>query len=252
MKLKMYLRGLGIGVFVTALLMGLATKNMAQQPLSDEEIVARAQELGMVYEDKLLINNDSKAKETATEANENTAVSKEDTTAAKEAATVAKEENVESDVDSETELTESDELIQQKNESLEIVETNNEALEAGKNAASEASLQPVEETEATPTPTKAPTPVPTKAPTPVPTKIPTGESATGQTVENGTLVNVVVASGSGSEAVCSLLKKAGLISDVTDFNTYLCQHGYDRRISAGTHTIPMGAGYEEIAKILCR
>lgn len=46
MKLRYYLRGLGIGVFVTALLMGIALKD--RQPLSDAEIRVRAMELGMV------------------------------------------------------------------------------------------------------------------------------------------------------------------------------------------------------------
>lgn len=46
MKLKYYLRGLGVGIFVTALIMGLSLgKN---QKMSDEEVIARAKELGMV------------------------------------------------------------------------------------------------------------------------------------------------------------------------------------------------------------
>lgn len=46
MKLKYYLRGLGVGIFVTALIMGLSLgKN---HKMSDEEVVARAKELGMV------------------------------------------------------------------------------------------------------------------------------------------------------------------------------------------------------------
>ena len=46
MKLRYYLRGLGIGVFVTALIMGVALKG--DRSLSDAEIKARAAELGMV------------------------------------------------------------------------------------------------------------------------------------------------------------------------------------------------------------
>ena len=46
MKLKYYLRGLGIGIIVTAILMGAATKGKAE--MTDEEIKARAAELGMV------------------------------------------------------------------------------------------------------------------------------------------------------------------------------------------------------------
>ncbi len=46
MKLKYYLRGLGIGIFVTALIMGISLGG--KKEMSDEEVVARAKELGMV------------------------------------------------------------------------------------------------------------------------------------------------------------------------------------------------------------
>lgn len=46
MKLKYYLRGLGIGVIVTALLMGIALSGR-KETLTDDEIRQRALELGM-------------------------------------------------------------------------------------------------------------------------------------------------------------------------------------------------------------
>ena len=46
MKLKFYMRGLGIGIVVTALTMGIATKD--GRPLTDAEIRAAAVKLGMV------------------------------------------------------------------------------------------------------------------------------------------------------------------------------------------------------------
>ncbi len=46
MKLKYYLRGLGIGIAVTAAVLMLAGGN--KESLTDEEIIARAKELGMV------------------------------------------------------------------------------------------------------------------------------------------------------------------------------------------------------------
>ena len=49
MKLRYYMRGLGIGVLVTAILMSV-TLNGKTEKLSDEEIIARAEELGMVME----------------------------------------------------------------------------------------------------------------------------------------------------------------------------------------------------------
>lgn len=55
MKLRYYLRGLGIGVIVTALLMGFVTRESL--PLTDAEIKARARALGMVESDSLKLSD---------------------------------------------------------------------------------------------------------------------------------------------------------------------------------------------------
>lgn len=55
MKLRYYLRGLGIGIVVTALIMGMATKDGI--PLTDAEIKAKAYELGMVESDSLKLSD---------------------------------------------------------------------------------------------------------------------------------------------------------------------------------------------------
>ena len=54
MKLKYYLRGLGIGIFVTALIMTMASSNKGA--MTDEEVIQRATELGMVTSSKTLIS----------------------------------------------------------------------------------------------------------------------------------------------------------------------------------------------------
>lgn len=55
MKLKFYLRGLGIGIVVTALIMGIAKKD--KLPLTDAEIKAAAAKLGMVESDSLRLTD---------------------------------------------------------------------------------------------------------------------------------------------------------------------------------------------------
>ena len=47
MKLKYYLRGLGIGLVIAAVVMGIHSGNTSSSP-SDAEIKQRAQELGMI------------------------------------------------------------------------------------------------------------------------------------------------------------------------------------------------------------
>lgn len=55
MKLRYYLRGLGIGIIVTALVMGLSNRDA--RPLTDAEIKAKAAALGMVESDSLKLTD---------------------------------------------------------------------------------------------------------------------------------------------------------------------------------------------------
>lgn len=48
MKLKYYLRGLGVGIICTAVIMGIATSGKSKERLTDAEIIERARLLGMV------------------------------------------------------------------------------------------------------------------------------------------------------------------------------------------------------------
>ena len=51
MKLKYYLRGLGIGIIITTIIFSIVSGKDSKS-MSDEEVVARASELGMVMEEK--------------------------------------------------------------------------------------------------------------------------------------------------------------------------------------------------------
>lgn len=53
MKLKYYLRGMGIGVIITTLILMVAFHLHQNEPLSDDEIRARAEQMGMVMADEL-------------------------------------------------------------------------------------------------------------------------------------------------------------------------------------------------------
>jgi len=56
MKLNYYLRGLGIGIVVTALLMGITGKS---SPMTDEQIKNRARELGMIDSGEQVLSENS-------------------------------------------------------------------------------------------------------------------------------------------------------------------------------------------------
>ena len=57
MELRYYLRGLGLGIVVTALIMGFSLSG--KQPMTDDEIIARAKQLGII-EDTVLTADASK------------------------------------------------------------------------------------------------------------------------------------------------------------------------------------------------
>ena len=99
MKLKYYLRGLGIGIAVTTLVLGLSGR---KESLTDEEIKARAAELGMVENTVL-----SELRETENAAEENTVSTEAETVQSVESETeeseIVESETVESEaVESET------------------------------------------------------------------------------------------------------------------------------------------------------
>lgn len=68
MKLRTYLRGLGLGLIVAALVTGVGSR----QTMSDEQIKARAKELGMM-ESNTYLTPVNESEEETTESEESTA-----------------------------------------------------------------------------------------------------------------------------------------------------------------------------------
>lgn len=68
MKLKYYLRGLGIGIFVTAIITSVSFQN--RKPMTDEEVKRRAAELGMI-ENSVLTNIADKENESSEDKEQN-------------------------------------------------------------------------------------------------------------------------------------------------------------------------------------
>lgn len=196
MKLKYYLRGLGIGILVTALIMGFTTRD--SRPLTDAEIKAAAAELGMVESDSLRLAD----------------------------------------------------LPQEPTPTPEITPEPTKEPEPTPEpeATTESSGEPAKEPETTPEPEATPevTPEPTEEPETA------SEAATETTQESGTDISITVSAGSGSRTVCNRLEEAGVIDDAAEFDKYLCDQGYSKRICVGTFEIPADASWEEIAKIITR
>lgn len=68
--------------------------------------------------------------------------------------------------------------------------------------------------------------------------------------KNTEKVRFEIKGGEYSDTVCQKLKAAGLIDDAKAFNEFLVQKDYDNGILPGIYDIPKDATYEEIAALL--
>ncbi|MDE7222621.1 MAG: hypothetical protein K2O34_02430, partial [Acetatifactor sp.] len=106
-------------------------------------------------------------------------------------------------------------------------------------------------------PTATPTAKPTATPAATPTAKPTATPAATPTAKptaapSGDTVTLVISRGESSVTVSKNLQELGLVEDYKVFDRYLCDNGYDKSISVGTHEIPVGATQEEIANIISK
>ena len=225
MNLKYYLRGLGVGIVVTSLILGIGLGSR-KETLSNEEIKERARALGMVEEPVTVAEAAAQQEEEAQEA--------------EATVTTVPEENAEGDaetiVSAETEVS---------SEPAVSVSAAPEASEEPKVSAAsepEASEEPNASAapEAGATPEAGVKPVANEA---------EEDSGTAPAKE---IVDITINPGEGSYVISQKLEQSGLVDDATEYDAYLCDNGYHTKLRAGVHKIPMGSTREEIAKLLCR
>lgn len=212
MKIRYYLRGLGLGILVTAIFFMVSGKN--SQPMSDEMIKARAKELGM--SESVVLSELSTVEETTEENTTEITTNEEVTTEQVEEETTVTEEAVsEEPVSGETEAEETS-----SEEAVSEDSTEETVVEVASQSSSTQEAEPESET-------------------------PDNKAA------NTEPVTITVNRGEGSDTVSRRLQEAGLVADAHEYDKYLMANGYDKRIGAGEHVIPAGATWEDIAKTLC-
>lgn len=233
MNLKYYLRGLGIGIVVTAVIMSVAGGK--KESLSNAEIKERAKALGMVEEGTTLAENlslkEEEPKTEETEIPEKAKNQAEDER--KEEEPVPTKEPAEEKASEETKVPEKTEKPEATREPEETQEP-------------EAEREP-EETEKTEKTEAAKAPKETSAPK---TSEETNASEEIKTPAENETITLEVKSGASSYSVCRQLEEAGLIASAGSFDSFLCQNGYDKRIKAGSFEIPSDADPEQIARII--
>lgn len=254
MNLKYYLRGLGVGIVVTALIMGIAGGGK-KQTLTDDEIRERARELGMVEESSVL--SDTVAGQSAKAAGTPEA---SPSVTAQKTAEPSPEKTPEPQATPEASpAVTAKKTAEPSPEKTPVSKENAPAPSAGKAAEQEPltaeaestpkgggtqSVPPDSEAENTQTAASGQTPEETPA---VPVE--NTPAAEGTASRPG---SIQVNSGEGSYTVSVKLQEAGLVSSASEFDRYLYENGYDKKIRTGVFEIPAGADAETIAKIITR
>ena len=227
----MYLRGLGLGMIVTAIVLSFGVKS-ENKTMTDAEVRARAKELGMVEESEKLkdavskeaVNGEEAAAEVTDSANEDepavevtepNEVKADGTDKSEEPVEVKKPEATKDDVGKPEEVTE--EPIKESSQE-EKVEDDKDAAEID-NKKEEIKEAARDEKKSEDDKSKKP-------------------------------YNLTVERGYSSDRVAGILEDAGVIDNAAAFDRYLCSNGYDKRISVGSYQIPAGADYSTVAKLI--
>lgn len=277
MKLKYYLRGLGLGIVLTAILMGV-TLGRNTSKMSDEEIIKRAKQLGMVEAESTLSSYSETAKGSEADDEVNNIAPDSELDQKREEVSEEVHENESATDESVPEMDEASKEGEETGESSESIESEEDVKLASDDAAETASTDTVEaeKTETVSDDTLTETYIDnTKQPETeesvknneqadnaqqdtakaqeAPQAAQSNDAATVQTgAGDSSYVVVVLPSGSDSDDCARILREAGVISDGVEYNNYLISTGKDRLIRSGTKQIPRGASFEEITSIITR
>ncbi|MDE6663405.1 MAG: hypothetical protein K2K46_08690 [Lachnospiraceae bacterium] len=268
MELKYYLRGLGLGIAITAIVMGIVSSK--NKTMTNEEIIARAKQLGMTENTVLTEINHKDDGQDADKTDDSTDANNADDSGKADAD--KKDVSSKTDVESgQTDAPASDSAdlptnAEDSNTSQKSGNTDNVANASasgdsevsdvlGRNSqagarktdsgvdAEAGDAEP--KTDGVDTKPKADT-TDTNTKTDKPETKPSGTD----TAASDKPMVITVGNGDGSYTVSKKLADVGAIVSAGDFDTYLCNNGYDKKIRTGTYTIPANASEEQMARII--
>ncbi len=226
MEKKYYFRGLGLGIIVTAVIMGIALSGGGKkEKMTDDEVIARAKELGMIEDSTLLEAAEEEGAEDGQSDDPETPPVQKENTVKKDISVAAEKEEAEKKAEAEA---------AQKPEPVpdEEVPTEGapESLEEKENKAASAEKASSDTNEMT--------------------KPDEDGEKQEKKPETGAVKSVTIASGDGSYTVAKKLADAGAVSSAEAYDDFLCANGYDKKLRPGTFKIPTGANDEQIARIV--
>lgn len=239
MRLKYFLRGVGIGIIVTTII--LTISHISNRKMSDNEIIDRALELGMSFSGTQPETTTDAASEAGSES-EPTDTEKMDEETTQESA-------------SETQSDETDEVpggeFSDESTTEEASDENTTGASGKENAVESTTEAKVEEATQEST-TEASSEETTQEPAiEQTTAVQTTSAVSAESMsEEVVSCSIEVVPGMSSRTVCDMLKQNGIIADAADFDRYLVNTGYDDKIRAGEIWVNSGMSYEELAAVL--
>ncbi len=264
MKLKYYLRGMGIGIILTAIVMGFALGGR-KATLSDAEIIQRAKALGMVDGDSgvLLDSQDQEGEETTDDTSASSTPLFEEGAKIPEkeqqeiagtgssVAEVAEEEEEGKDATSEASKDKSGDIASSAKEASTTSQSGKTSVTEGSSSlATEASAAASSSTSIASTSSSA-----AEASTADQANASSGPETSDSATDTGinkSSKTITIPGGLGSDQVAQILAREGIIDNAVSFNKYLVDSRKDRVIRSGVKTIPAGATYEQIASIITK
>ena len=257
MNLKYYLRGLGLGILVTALILSVAGRN--RRTMTDAEVKERAKELGMIENTVLLEKPEETESASETTANTESASETTANTESVSETTAGSDGEVQIGTD-----IENNEDVSQGDLSKEETPKDNQPKEE-----TPKDNQPKEETSEEEKPQKGasqdtePKDNTSQEVTDDPerpeelsknnTEDTQGENdekvtSAGEDQSRTDEVTLTIVSGDTSYSVAKKLYELGVVPSVEQTDRFLCANGYDRTIRTGVYTIAPEETLESVAK----
>ena len=237
MNLKYYLRGLGLGILVTALILSVAGRN--RRTMTDAEVKERAKELGMI-ENTVLLEKPEET-ESASETMANTE-SVSETTAGSDG-----EVQIGTDIGNNEDVSQGDLSKEETPKDNQPKEETSEEEKPQKGASQDTEPKDDTSQEVTDDPER---PEELSKNNTEDTQGENDEKVTsaGEDQSRTDEVTLTIVSGDTSYSVAKKLYELGVVPSVEQTDRFLCANGYDRTIRTGVYTIAPEETLESVAK----
>ena len=247
MNLKYYLRGLGLGILVTALILSVAGRN--RRTMTDAEVKERAKELGMIENTVLLEKPEETESASETTANTESALETTANTESVSETTADSDGEVQigTDIGNNEDVSQGDLSKEETPKDNQPKEETSEEEKPQKGASQDTEPKDDTSQEVSDDPER---PEELSKNNTEDTQGENDEKVTsaGEDQSRTDEVTLTIVSGDTSYSVAKKLYELGVVPSVEQTDRFLCANGYDRTIRTGVYTIAPEETLESVAK----